>query len=56
MYEMAAQDFIFCAIIVKKERKYMENYEFYCPTKILFGKGMEKRVGEETAKYAKRLS
>ena len=33
----------------------MENYEFYCPTKILFGRGMEKRVGRETAKYAKKV-
>lgn len=33
----------------------MENYEFYCPTRILFGRGMEKQVGEETAKYAKKV-
>ena len=32
----------------------MENYEFCCPTKILFGRGMEKRIGEETAKYSKK--
>ena len=32
----------------------MTNYEFYCPTKILFGRGMEEKVGEETAKYANK--
>ena len=32
----------------------MTNYEFYCPTKILFGRGMEEKVGEETAKYASK--
>ncbi len=39
----------------KEKDSCMENYEFYCPTKILFGRGMEKRVGEETAKYAKKV-
>lgn len=33
----------------------MINYEFYCPTKILFGRGMEQKVGEETAKYSKKV-
>lgn len=56
MNEMVAQDFIFCAAVMKRrENNRMENYEFYCPTKILFGKEMEKRVGEETARYAKKV-
>ena len=33
----------------------MINDIYYNPTKILFGKGMEKNVGEETAKYAKKV-
>ena len=32
----------------------MINYEFYCPTKILFGKGTEYKVGEEVARFSKR--
>ena len=31
----------------------MENFVFQNPTKILFGRGMEDRVGEETADYSK---
>lgn len=31
----------------------MINYEFYCPTKILFGKDTELKVGEETVKHSK---
>ncbi|MEG6568904.1 iron-containing alcohol dehydrogenase [Thermoanaerobacterium thermosaccharolyticum] len=33
----------------------MENFNFICPTKIIFGKGTENRVGEETKKYSKRV-
>lgn len=33
----------------------MNNDVYYNPTKILFGKGMENRVGEETATYAKKI-
>jgi alcohol dehydrogenase YqhD (iron-dependent ADH family) len=33
----------------------MENFEFCNPTRILFGKGMEARVGAETARYAKKV-
>ena len=31
----------------------MENFEFQNKTKIIFGRGTENQVGEETAKYAK---
>ncbi len=31
----------------------MDNFDFISPTKIIFGKGTEKRVGEETLKYCK---
>lgn len=27
----------------------MENFDFISPTKIVFGKGTEKRIGEETS-------
>ena len=33
----------------------MINYEFYCPTKILFGRGTEKNVGMEVAKYTDKV-
>lgn len=33
----------------------MINYEFYCPTKILFGKDTELKVGKETAKHSKNV-
>ena len=33
----------------------MINYEFYCPTKILFGKDTELKVGEETVKHSKNV-
>lgn len=33
----------------------MTNYEFYCPTKILFGKDTELKVGEETVKHSKNV-
>ncbi|NLF50251.1 MAG: iron-containing alcohol dehydrogenase [Leptolinea sp.] len=33
----------------------MENFVFQNPTKILFGRGMEDRVGEETAVYSKNI-
>jgi alcohol dehydrogenase YqhD (iron-dependent ADH family) len=33
----------------------MQNFEYYNRTKIIFGKGTEKQVGAETAKYAKRV-
>ena len=31
------------------------SYEFYCPTKILFGKDTELKVGEETVKHSKNV-
>jgi len=31
------------------------NFEFQCPTKIIFGKGTENQVGEEIKKYANRI-
>jgi alcohol dehydrogenase YqhD (iron-dependent ADH family) len=33
----------------------MDNFEFLCPTKIIFGRGVENRVGEETKKYAGKV-
>ena len=33
----------------------MVNFDFISPTKIIFGKGTENRVGEETAKYGKKV-
>jgi len=33
----------------------MQNFEFDIKTKIIFGKGTENQVGNETAKYAKRV-
>ncbi|HOP75554.1 MAG TPA: iron-containing alcohol dehydrogenase [Bacillota bacterium] len=33
----------------------MENFEFCSPTKIIFGRGMESRVGAETKKYANKV-
>lgn len=33
----------------------MVNFEFLSPTRIIFGKGTEERVGEETSKYSKRI-
>lgn len=33
----------------------MDNFVFQNPTKIIFGKGMETRVGSEVAKYSKRI-
>ena len=33
----------------------MINNEFYCPTKILFGKDTELKVGEETVKHSKNV-
>ena len=33
----------------------MENFEFLNPTKIIFGKGTEKKVGQEAAKYSKKI-
>jgi alcohol dehydrogenase YqhD (iron-dependent ADH family) len=33
----------------------MENFIFQCPTKIIFGKGTEKQVGEETKKYSNKV-
>ena len=33
----------------------MINYEFYCPTKILFGKDTDLKVGEETVKHSKNV-
>jgi alcohol dehydrogenase YqhD (iron-dependent ADH family) len=33
----------------------MEDFEFQCPTKIVFGRGVEKKVGEEVGKYSRRI-
>lgn len=33
----------------------MEDFEFQCPTKIIFGRGVEKRVGEEVGKYSRKI-
>ncbi|MEM2247638.1 MAG: iron-containing alcohol dehydrogenase, partial [Thermoproteota archaeon] len=33
----------------------MEDFEFQCPTKIIFGRGVEKKVGEEVAKYSRKI-
>lgn len=33
----------------------MENFDFLSPTKIIFGKGTEERVGEETKRYADKV-
>ncbi|MBP2072453.1 iron-containing alcohol dehydrogenase [Thermoanaerobacterium butyriciformans] len=33
----------------------MNNFDFVCPTKIIFGKGTENRVGQETKKYSKKV-
>ena len=33
----------------------MENFEFLSPTKVIFGRGVEKRVGEETLKYSRKV-
>jgi alcohol dehydrogenase YqhD (iron-dependent ADH family) len=35
--------------------KRMENFEFSSPTKIIFGKGTEERVGEEVRLYSSRI-
>ena len=33
----------------------MDNFVFQNPTKILFGRGMEKAVGAEVARYSRRI-
>jgi alcohol dehydrogenase YqhD (iron-dependent ADH family) len=33
----------------------VENFVFSIPTRLLFGRGMEDRVGEETARYSRRV-
>ena len=33
----------------------MENFTFQCQTNIIFGRNTEDKVGEETAKYAKKV-
>ena len=33
----------------------MNNFTFLNPTKIIFGRGTENQVGEETAQYAKKV-
>ena len=33
----------------------MENFEFRNPTKILFGRGTEEKVGDEVAAYSKNI-
>jgi Iron-containing alcohol dehydrogenase. len=33
----------------------MENFDFVCPTKIIFGKETEIRVGEEVKKYSNKI-
>ena len=32
----------------------MENFSFYRPTRIIFGRGSEDKVGKETKKYGKK--
>jgi len=32
----------------------MENFEFLSPTRIIFGRGVEQRVGAETKKYSEK--
>ena len=33
----------------------MEDFSFYRPTRIIFGRGSEEKVGEETKKYGKKI-
>jgi len=33
----------------------MENFSFYRPTRIIFGRGSEDKVGKETKKYGKKI-
>ena len=33
----------------------MENFNFYSPTRIIFGKGTDEKVGKETKKYGKKI-
>lgn len=33
----------------------MDNFEFHNPTRIIFGKGVESQVGDEVAKYSKKV-
>ena len=33
----------------------MENFNFYSPTRIIFGKGTEDRVGKETIKFGSKV-
>ena len=33
----------------------MNNFEFYNPTKIIFGKGTENQVGTEVKKYSNNI-
>ncbi|MBD3184051.1 iron-containing alcohol dehydrogenase [Candidatus Poribacteria bacterium] len=33
----------------------MKNFEFYCPTRVIFGKNTESQVGTETKKYGKKI-
>ncbi|MDW8034286.1 MAG: iron-containing alcohol dehydrogenase [Nitrososphaerota archaeon] len=33
----------------------MKDFEFQCPTKIIFGRGVEKKVGDEVVKYSRRV-
>ena len=33
----------------------MENFNFYRPTRIIFGRGSEEKVGKETKKYGKKI-
>ena len=33
----------------------MENFTFYRPTRIIFGRGTEDKVGKETKKYGKKI-
>lgn len=34
---------------------FMENFEFQCPTKIIFGRGVENRTGEEVKKHSSKV-
>ena len=38
-----------------KEKSHMNNFEFCNPTKIIFGRGSEAKVGQETAAYSKKI-
>jgi hypothetical protein len=41
--------------MLKIKEKKMQNFEYFNKTKIIFGKGTENQIGNETAQYAKRI-